>query len=138
MLLKATRQRRISPPPRLLYPKINNTELNKYRNINAISIKSPLWYNSNMHTYLTIITIIFFVIGLGAGLFRAVFFCLMIRNRKPDVKLYNPRFFIGLVTSKKLLTEKGIYWRNKSFKYLVVFLITFLSLVPLIILLRSR
>lgn len=53
--------------------------------------------------------------------------CLMISNRKPEVKLlqarllYNP--FLMQFRGKYYLTEKGIYWRNLSWVFLVIYVI---------------
>jgi len=82
-----------------------------------------------MWTYYFVITTLLFSIATATAIVRTVFFSIMIYNRKPEIKIYDKRLYLRLFTEKDLLTEKGIYWRDKSVSYSIIFIIAALSFI---------
>lgn len=62
--------------------------------------------------YISDLSKVLFLIWIFIGVIRAVFFCLMIYNREPDVKWFYWKFYIAPPATKAFFTEKGLYFRR--------------------------
>lgn len=82
-----------------------------------------------MWSYYFVITTLLFSIAVTTGAVRAVFFSIMVYNRKPEIKIYDKRLYLSLFTEKDLLSKKGIYWRDKSVSYSILFIIASLAFI---------
>jgi len=82
-----------------------------------------------------IVFILMCVILLVTWILGTISQFLMIRNRKEGVKLFESKFLFNPFNmqffGQKYLTEKGIYWRSKSWLFYGVFVIAIIILLSL-------
>lgn len=85
--------------------------------------------------FFIITCVIIYVILLVSWVLGIVFQFLMMKNRKKKVKLFEHRILFNPFNlqffGKKYLTEKGIYWRNKSWIFFSIFVITIIVILSL-------
>ncbi len=69
---------------------------------------------------LWIVLVIIFLVGV-------IYQILMIKNRKSGIKLFDSKILFNPFNTQffgnKYLTDKGLYWRNKSWLFLIIFLL---------------
>ncbi len=88
-----------------------------------------------------IISTVFLILGVISFFLIYVFQFLMISNRKPGIKFFDPRFLYNIFHIQffgdKYLTKKGLHWRKLSWNCFLYFVLA-CCLAALLILIHNQ